>query len=191
MDNLIQISFINDFQFCPVSIYFHNLLDDSDRILFQSVYQINGTHVHKSIDEHQYSSKTEILQGISIYCEKYGIIGKIDIFDVKKGILTERKKKVSQLYIGQIFQVYAQCFSLEEMGYEVKKIRVHSIDDNKTFDVEHPKNSQVLFERFEKTIESMHDFDPSFFVQNNPKKCERCIYEPMCGSSCLEGENAF
>jgi len=187
MDNLIIISNINDFLFCPVSIYFHNLMDESDRMLSQSSCQINGTHAHRSIDEHKYSTKSNILQGMNIFCEKYGIIGKIDLFDSKVGILTERKKKVSMIFDGLRFQTYAQYFSLVEMGYEVNKMVIHSMDDNRSYQIGIPTEDSILLTYFEKTIEDMHNFDPSLYLQTNLKKCENCIYEPMCGSSCLDG----
>lgn len=78
----------------------------------------------KKSDNAAYSTKVSMLQGISIYSEKYNIIGKIDIFDSEKGILTERKKKVKTIYDGYIFQLYAQYFSLREMGYVVPNLIV-------------------------------------------------------------------
>ena len=43
MDDIIKISNINDFIFCPVSIYFHNLYGNQEKLMFQSKYQLNGT----------------------------------------------------------------------------------------------------------------------------------------------------
>lgn len=43
MDDIIVISNINDFIFCPVSIYFHNLYGAENKLMFQSEYQLNGT----------------------------------------------------------------------------------------------------------------------------------------------------
>lgn len=48
-----------------------------------------------------------MLQGVSVYCEKYNLVGKIDVFDEKTGILTERKKKIKTVYDGYIYQIYA------------------------------------------------------------------------------------
>ena len=98
MEETILISYLNDFIFCPISIYFHKLYGKVEKELYQREYQINGTNAHESIDNHTYSSRKSILQGIDVYTEKYDILGKIDIFDIKTGILTERKNKVSKLY---------------------------------------------------------------------------------------------
>ncbi len=178
-----MISNINDFMFCPASIYYHNLMYDADRMMTQSRSQINGTHAHKTIEEKRYSSKKSVLHGISVYCEKYGTVGRIDLFDTDKGILTERKKHQSVVYKGLIFQVYAQCFSLEEMGYDVREIRIYSMDDNRVFPITHPRDDPKTVAEFERTLENMRNFDLFSFVQENPAKCERCIYEPMCGST--------
>ena len=188
-ENMIIISNINDFTFCPVSIYFHNLMGNADRMMSQSEFQINGTHSHRTIENGVYTSKKDVLQGMEVYCEKYDLMGKIDLFDVKKGVLTERKKKISRLFDGQIFQIYAQYFALKEMGYSVAAIRIYSMDDNKNYDVTIPEDDPVMLNKFETTISDMHIFDPSDYLQTNPCKCSNCIYEPMCGSSCLEADH--
>ena len=118
----ILISNINDFVFCPISVYFSGQYADMEKKLFQSKKQINGTAAHQKIDTKKYSTKKNILQSKEVYCEKYGVIGKIDSFDMENGILCERKKHISKIYDGYVFQLYAQCFSLREMGYKVKKI---------------------------------------------------------------------
>ena len=139
-ENTIRLSNINDFLFCPISIYFHNLMEDADRMMSQSRYQIDGTHAHKAIEDGEYTSRKDVLQGIEVYCDRFDLMGKIDLYDIKKGLLTERKKKISRLYEGQIFQVYGQYFALKEMGYEIRKIRVHSMDDNKNYNISTPEN---------------------------------------------------
>lgn len=57
MQGEILITQLNDFIFCPASIYFHNLYGNTDRMLFQSNKQINGTAAHEKVDNHTYSSK--------------------------------------------------------------------------------------------------------------------------------------
>ena len=106
MEEMIPISYINDFTFCPASIYFHGLIDGSDKMLYQSKYQIEGPASHHTVDNHTYSTKKDILQGMHVCSIKYGLIGKIDIFDKKNKILIERKKRISKIYSGHIFQLY-------------------------------------------------------------------------------------
>ncbi len=57
MYGAIPITQLNDFVFCPSSIYFHMLYGDTDNILYQSRDQINGTAAHSAIDEQRYSDR--------------------------------------------------------------------------------------------------------------------------------------
>lgn len=155
-------------------------------MLLQSTKQINGTSSHSACDEGRYSDKKSILQGIPIICEEYGLVGKIDVFDSGHGILTERKKKINQIYDGYVFQLYAQYFALSEMGYTVKSIRLYSIDDNKVYDIPLPENDEVMLGKFKKLIWDIQNFRFYGFHQTNILKCKNCIYEPICSYSCEE-----
>lgn len=176
----ILITQLNDFIFCPASIYFHMLYGDTSRILFQSEKQINGTASHEAIDNRTYSSRKDIYMGMDVYCEKYGLVGKIDMYDADKKILVERKRTVKIIYDGYIFQVYAQYFALREMGYEVHSIVIHSMTDNKNYHILLPEQDSIMFEKFENTINAIHNFKLENFIQENKEKCKNCIYEPAC-----------
>jgi CRISPR-associated protein Cas4 len=115
-----------------------------------------------------------------VYSEQYHIVGKIDIYDSDAKILTERKKKIKVIYDGYIFQIYAQYFAMKEMGYEVKKLRFYSMDDNKTYPVKLPEENPDMTQKFEKTIEQIRCFKLEGFRQENIEKCKKCIYEPIC-----------
>ena len=67
MDDIIKISNINDFIFCPASIYFHNLYGNENKLMFQSKYQLNGTKAHETVDENKYSTKAEIITALDVY----------------------------------------------------------------------------------------------------------------------------
>ena len=97
MDDLIPISYLNDFIFCPVSIYFHQLYGTQERLTYQCRDQINGTAAHKTVDSSTYSTRKNILQGISVYSEELRLIGKIDVFYQDTGILVERKKRIKTI----------------------------------------------------------------------------------------------
>ena len=56
MDEAILPSNLNDFIFCPASIYFHNLYGDLHTIFYQNADQINGKKAHENIDAGSYSS---------------------------------------------------------------------------------------------------------------------------------------
>lgn len=180
MDDAILITELNDFIFCPVSIYFHKMYKDMNRMIYQNTDQINGTAAHINVDAGTYSTRSKILMGLDVYCEKYNLIGKIDIFDVDKKTLRERKKKIKNVYDGYVFQLYAQYFSLVEMGYDVKKLEIYSMDDHKTYCIPLPVVDATMLLKFEKVIEDIKNFSISDFGQTNISKCQHCIYEPAC-----------
>lgn len=183
MEDFLQISKLNDFIFCPLSIYYHNIYGKQDTITYQTEYQLNGIDVHKSVDTGTYSNKKSVLQAVDVYCEKYRLIGKIDIFDIEKGVLVERKKHISNIYDGYIYQVYAQYFALIEMGYKVTRIRLYSYDTNKNYEIPLPADDKQMLEKFEKLIQDIHSFDISHFRPSNINKCKMCIYSNLCAES--------
>ena len=191
MEETIIISYLNDFIFCPISIYFHKLYGNLDRNLYQTEYQINGTNAHKAVDNKTYSTSKNILQGIDIYSQKYGIEGKIDIFNINKGELVERKNKIKQIYDGYVFQIYAQYYGLTEMGYKVKKLSLYSMSDNKKYNIKLPTEDLEMKIKFEKLIQNIHEFDIENFQQKNGEKCKTCIYEPACDRSLYVNRTGF
>lgn len=181
------ISNLNDFIFCPASMYFH-LLEEGENLLVQDACQLNGSHAHRNSDSAAYSTKVSVLQGIGIYCEKYNLVGKIDTFDSQSGVLTERKKKIKKVYDGYVFQLYAQYFALVEMGYTINTMKLYSMDDNKIYEIPKPEDNFQMLYKFEKTIYDINHFSISKFKQDNEFKCKNCIYEPLCSYSYLKEE---
>lgn len=58
----ISISNLNDFIFCPVSIYFHSLESDEENLLGQDSFQLNGTAAHEKSYSGKYSSRYFVLK---------------------------------------------------------------------------------------------------------------------------------
>lgn len=183
MEEAISITSLNDFIFCPASIYFHMIDGDTERTLYQSEYQLNGTSAHRTIDNKEYSDKRNVLQGVSVYSEKYNLIGKIDVFDIDSCRLTERKKQIKTIYDGYIFQLYGQYFALREMGYIVNELRLYSLIDNKVYKINKPEDDKEMLNKFEKVIDNVNNFRFESFIQENKSKCLNCIYEPLCSFS--------
>jgi len=187
----LSISNLNDYIFCPASIYFHSLDSDTENLIIQDSFQLNGSASHEKSDKRAYSTKKSMLQGISVYSDEYNLSGRIDTFDSEKGILTERKKRIKTIYDGYIFQLYAQYFSLKEMGYTVNEIRLYSMDDNKVYKINLPENDEEMFTRFRSLINKMSMFRFEGFKQENGLKCKRCIYEPLCAYSALPRSDLY
>lgn len=180
MESHIQISKINDFIFCPYSLYYHSIYENFSQKVYHGSAQTKGKIKHECIDTGKYSTAKKFLQGIDVYCEKYELCGKIDIYDQENKSLVERKNKVVKIYDGYKYQLYAQYFCLKEMEYEVKKMFIHSLSDNKRYEIELPAGDEL--EKFEKVLESMRNFDISRDeIKKNIKKCENCIYRQLCG----------
>ena len=180
MELYLKISYLNDFIFCPLSIYYHQLYGDLSERLYYGKSQLDGKAVHAAVDEKRYSTHKNILQGIDIFSTEYNLCGKIDIFDTEKELLTERKKHIETIYDGYIFQLYAQTFCLREMGYKVSKIRFYSSDDNKVYPIPLPEENPQMLEKFKATNDAMQKFSPEEFVPNNADKCRNCIYNDFC-----------
>ena len=184
-EQALSISHLNDFIFCPVSIYFHLFDSEEEKLLYQEEAQLNGSHAHRHSDGGTYSTKKAVLQGACVYSERYDLFGKIDTFDCETGRLTERKKHIQTVYDGYVFQLYAQYFALTEMGYTVREIRLYSMDDNTVYPMPLPEEDPRMFQRFEQLLTAMRSFSMDRFRQDNPLKCARCIYEPLCSFSAL------
>jgi CRISPR-associated exonuclease Cas4 len=184
MEREIPISYLNDFIFCPRSIYYHQLYEQLSTRLYQRTPQIAGTFAHKAIDEKKYSTSKMVLQGIDVYSSVYGIYGKIDTFNEETGVLTERKKKIKVIYDGYVFQIYAQYFALKEMGYLIKKIKLYSMDDNKNYPIPLPEEDLYMKNKFDHLIHSIktYEMEDQTFVAN-PNKCRNCIYSNLCDYS--------
>lgn len=179
----MPISYLNDFIFCPRSIYFHQCFGRSSKRLYHSTDQIEGISAHKTIDNFTYSTSKDILQGLDVYSETYNLFGKIDIYDAKKHLLIERKKTIKVIYDGYIFQLYGQYFCLTEMGYDVEELKLYSMEDNKSYPVSLPKNKAPIFEKFEALIETMKSFLMEDPFEPNKNKCDHCIYNTICDIS--------
>ncbi|EQA36250.1 CRISPR-associated protein Cas4, subtype PREFRAN [Leptospira inadai serovar Lyme str. 10] len=152
--------------------------------MYHSKPQTEGLAAHRAIDTGSYTTRKDVLVGIDVYCEKYGIQGKIDIFDIKTGCLTERKNQIIRIYDGYIFQVYAQYFALEEMGLAVRQIRLHDITKNINHQIPLPSENQEMFDKFEKLIRDIKDFDlERSGFKANIEKCRKCIYSHLCDYS--------
>ena len=118
MESYIQISKLNDFIFCPMSVYFHSFYENYEEKIYHGKSQTVGKIAHDNIDKGKYSTARRYLQGLPIYSSRFNLMGKIDIYDSDKKFLIERKYKVNKIYRGYLLQLYAQFFCLEEMGIE-------------------------------------------------------------------------
>lgn len=178
MDDFIQISKLNDFIFCPYSVYLHSVYEEFNQKTYHSTFQSIGKLCHKNIEEGKYTTSKLVLQGIDVYCEKYNLIGKIDIFNLKTGSLIERKYKIKKIFDGYKYQLYAQMFCLEDMGYKVKGLFIYSLSDNKRYKIPLPNKKEL--EKFNSFLKKIRNYQITQNFKRNLNKCSQCIYKSLC-----------
>ena len=83
MGDYLLISMLNDFIFCPYSIYLHNVYMDTDESMYHAVPQTRGKLSHESVDEKKASTHKDYLMSLPIYSERFHLMGKIDVFNLK------------------------------------------------------------------------------------------------------------
>ena len=170
---------LNDFIFCPASIYFHKMYDGVENLLFTGEKQLTGKALHKKIDENKWT-QSDAICGRMFESTKYGLYGKIDKYYPSTGTLVESKAKIVKIYDGYVFQLYAQCFACREADLIVNKLELYSIKDNKKYLVELPENDIGMLRKFEILIKEIREFDIGSFKQQNVSKCKSCIYVNAC-----------
>ena len=179
MADYISISTLNDFIFCPYSIYLHNVYMETDETMYHATPQTRGKIAHAPTDEKTGSNKSNDIMSLPIYSEKYGLMGKIDLYKCKEKKLIERKYQLKQIFQGQIYQLWAQMLCMNEMGYKVESLAFYEISTNKMIPVEMPTDNALIdFERFIKRFQSFNPDNQYFAI--NPNKCRHCIYCNLC-----------
>ena len=179
MEELIPFTMLNDFIFCPASIYFHKMYDGVENLLFTGEKQITGKALHKKIDDNTWT-QSDVICSQSFESRKYGLYGKIDKYYPKKKTLVESKAKIVTIYDGYVFQLYAQYFAMKESGIGVENLELYSIKDNMKYPVLLPEEDKAMFSKFEKLIDALHNFTIEGFKQENLEKCKNCIYANAC-----------
>ena len=186
-EDYISISTLNDFIFCPYSIYLHNVYMEADEGLYHATPQTRGRIAHETIDKKKASNRSEDLQSLPVISEKYRLMGKIDIYKGKEQKLIERKYTLKQIFQGQIYQLWAQYLCMKEMGYSVQALAFYEISTNKMIPVELPTDEgQKEFEQF---LTKYRSYDPIISITTNKNKCRHCIYCNICDKT--EDENVY
>jgi CRISPR-associated protein Cas4 len=177
-ESFILISTLNDFIFCPYSIYLHNVYESTDESLFHATPQAQGCITHETVDEKRGSTSRDVIYALPVYSERYGLMGKIDVYRIKEKCLIERKYQLRQIYQGQLYQLWAQILCLQEMGYTVERLAFYEISTKRTIPVAMPSEDDI--QRFEQHLCTYRNYDPSLPFQSNPNKCRHCVYCSLC-----------
>lgn len=179
MEDYIHISTLNDFVFCPYSIYLQGVYMDTDEGQYKAMPQIQGKVAHQTTDKKTASNRSDDILSLPVYSEEYGLMGKIDVYKRKEKKLIERKYQLKQIFQGQIYQLWAQMLCLKEMGKEVESLAFYETSTNKMIPVPMPTEGDLL--RFKGFLLRFRSFDPDntpFTINHN--KCIHCVYCNLC-----------
>ena len=171
----ISISTLNDFIFCPYSIYLHSVYMDTDDFFYKATPQIAGSIAHIRTEQETFSKKNKDIVSLNVYSDELGLVGEIDVYKRCEKQLIERKNKLRVIYKGYLYQLWAQYFCMIEMGYEINSIAFHEISTNKIIPVNLPteKEKKELKEFIRKYINYKPEGD---IISINLNKCLHCIY---------------
>lgn len=179
MTDYIAISELNDFIFCPYSIYLHGVYMGTDEDIYKATPQTRGSIAHQGVDRKMSSHRSDYIMALPVISEKLGLYGKIDVYRKDRELLVERKYQLRQIFRGQIYQLWAQFFCLTEMGYSVRQLAFYEISTNKLIPVAVPQKEDE--EEFATFLQKFRSFDPtSTPFRINPNKCAHCIYCNLC-----------
>lgn len=185
METFLPITYLNDFVFCPYSIYLHQVFDNSKEIVYTAKPQQTGKSAHNVIDTHKKPKKVnQTLKGIYVISKKLGVYGKIDTIYLKDQKLVESKYAISTIYRGYYYQIWAQYFALVEMGFTVRQLCFYSMKDKKTYEVNLPQEKEFLELRDHIRKIARFDFESDFII--NPTKCKHCIYASLCDKTDID-----
>lgn len=188
MNDYIPLSTLNDFIFCPYSIYLHSVYMESDEDLYKATPQTKGTIAHQGVDNKNGSTRKSDIMSLAVYSDELGISGKIDVYKQDKHLLIERKNNLKRIFRGKTYQLWGQYFCLKEMGFEVEQLAFYEISTNKMIPVDIPTDvdKQELIE----FIEKFKHYNPaSTPIKVNSNKCIHCIYCNLCDKT--ETDNVY
>ncbi len=184
MEEYISLSQLNDYIFCPYSIYLHNVYMGTDESLYHATPQTMGKVSHSVIEAKKASNLASDLISMSVASEEYHLYGKIDIYKGREKRLIERKYMLKQIYQGQIYQLWGQYLCMTEMGYNVESLAFYEISTNKMISVEIPDDSDLS--AFKEFLRKFKSFNPEEPISVNMNKCAHCIYCSLCDKTTSE-----
>lgn len=180
MENYLTITTLNDFIFCPYSIYLHQIYDANKEETYHSIDQSKGKRLHDFIDN---NIEVKSWKNAFVYSEKWKIYGKIDDYNPKTKELIEYKSTVAIVFQGYYYQIWAQYLCLQEMEIEVEKLAFFDFKTQNKIELPLPTAQQIT--QLQNHIKKVQRFDFHTEIQINSNKCMRCIYNNLCEKSTL------
>lgn len=98
MIDMISISTLNDYIFCPYSIYLHQVYMDTDEDMYQAKPQTRGRNAHEPVDTKSTSSKKSIIESLPILSHELGIYGNVEQHSPER-LRHSANRKIRQCYL--------------------------------------------------------------------------------------------
>lgn len=120
MIDYISISTLNDFIFCPYSIYLHNVYMEADETMYHAAPQTKGKVAHETVDRKTASNRSDDILALPVYSEEYGLMGKIDVYKQKEKKLIERKyqlKQICRVFFDALIPYKSETFRFVQQYY--------------------------------------------------------------------------
>ena len=130
MEHYLAITTLNDFIFCPYSIYLHQIYDFNNEETYHDEYQSKGKRLHDFIDNNK---DVESWKNAYVYSEKLGIYGKIDDYNPATKELIEYKSTIAIAFKGYYYQIWAQYLCMTEMGVKIEKMAFFDVKTNASY----------------------------------------------------------
>jgi len=175
MEHYLAITTLNDFIFCPYSIYLHQIYKKSNENVYHSKFQSKGKRLHNFIDNNQDKNSWK---HAFVYSNKLKIYGKIDDYNPASKELIEYKSTIAIAFKGYYYQIWAQYLCLLEMNVTVKKIAFYDFNKQEKIPLEIPSEENI--KELKNHILKVQFYNFNSPINVNPNKCKHCIYHNLC-----------
>lgn len=175
MENFLTITTLNDFVFCPYSIYLHEVYNPNKEEVYHGKDQSKGKRLHYFIENNQ---EVKDFKHAYVISTDLKIYGKIDDYNCLQKELIEYKSKASTVYKGYYYQIWAQYYCLKEMGIQVNKLAFYDFSKGSKISLPLPTHYNLL--ELKNHIIKVQNFDFTSEIKINPNKCNRCVYKNLC-----------
>ena len=187
MDDFIPISQLNDFVFCPYSIYLHNVYMGGDETLYHAAPQTQGNASHEAIDNKTSNHRKNTILSLPVGSHRLRVVGKIDTYKKEEHLLVVRKHNLKHIFRGQLYQLWTQYFCMIEMGYPVERLAFYEISTRTTIPISLPTEEEE--QELMATLEAFRKFNIEGTFDINSSKCQHCIYSNLCDKT--NSENVY
>lgn len=179
-DELVNISDLNQYQYCPRRYWYLHFFDTQGR----NYYRIEGKTKHENK-----AARGDWLNELYLESEALGLKGKIDVLDLEDGrsVPVERKRAGSgDYYWNDEVQLAGYCMLLEEhTGENIREGAIYLYETDQRMHIPITENHR---EAIREMVEAMRTMSPKKVppLVDNPNKCEKC----SCSEYCMPQETA-